>query len=101
MINPQYPDIRHLLDVSIGVTYTDGVSVGGVEVSTREHFDALAESVTAVGPQVHSDAAQVAAAANTFTETDSPGQGGRGGGARAPTHGAEAIQHGQAGRERH
>ena len=56
VINPDYPDIRYLLYVRLGVSYTSGVSVGGVELATKDHFDALSQEVVSTGEQVHQDA---------------------------------------------
>ena len=56
VINPDYPDIRYLLYVRLGVSYTSGVSVGGVELATKDHFNALTKEVVSTGEQVHQDA---------------------------------------------
>lgn len=63
VINPAYPDIRYLLYVRIGVVYTDGVSVGGVELATKDDFNVLTQDVVTTGEQVHHDAQSASDAA--------------------------------------
>ena len=48
------------LALSMSVAYDDSVSVGGIELASRRHFDALAASVAETGKQVADDADQVA-----------------------------------------
>ena len=48
------------LALSLSVAYDDSVSVGGIELASRRHFDALAASVAETGKQVADDADQVA-----------------------------------------
>ena len=44
------------LAMSLSVAYDDGVSVGGIELASRRHFDALAASVAETGKQIADDA---------------------------------------------
>lgn len=44
------------LALSMSVAYDAGVSVGGIELASRRHFDALAASVAETGKQVADDA---------------------------------------------
>lgn len=44
------------LALSMSVTYDAGVSVGGIELASRSHFDALAAGVAEAGKQVADDA---------------------------------------------
>lgn len=44
------------LMMTFEVAYTDGVSVGGIELASRRHFDALAADVKETGMQVANDA---------------------------------------------
>ena len=44
------------LALSLSVAYDDSVSVGGIELASRRHFDALAASVAETGKQVADDA---------------------------------------------
>lgn len=56
LASPQLQHDSFFLNIKIGVTYADGVSVGGVELATRDHFDALTQDVVATGEQVTMDA---------------------------------------------
>lgn len=69
VINPDYPDIRFFLYTRLGMSYTSGVSVGGVELATREHFDALVDDVVATGEQVNQDAQTASTAATTASNS--------------------------------
>lgn len=44
------------LALTMSVAYDDGVSVGGIELASRRHFDALAASVAETGKQIADDA---------------------------------------------
>ena len=44
------------LALSFSVTYDESVSVGGIELASRRHFDALAASVAETGKQIADDA---------------------------------------------
>lgn len=50
------------LIMTLEVAYTEGVSVGGVELAAKKHFDALTQDVVTNAELVHSDAAQAEAA---------------------------------------
>ena len=53
--------------MTLEVAYTDGVSVGGVELASKKHFDALTAGVAEEGEKV-SDSAEAAQAAQTAAE---------------------------------
>lgn len=44
------------LALTMSVAYDDGVSVGGIELASRRHFDALAANVAETGKQIADDA---------------------------------------------
>ena len=56
LASPQLQHDSFFLNIKFGVTYADGVSVGGVELATRDHFDALVQTVVITGEQVTMDA---------------------------------------------
>lgn len=51
--------------MTLEVAYTEGVSVGGIELADKKHFDALAQDVVTTGEQVHADAQTASTAATT------------------------------------
>lgn len=56
LASPQLQHDSFFLNLKFGVTYADGVSVGEVELATRDHFDALVQTVVITGEQVAMDA---------------------------------------------